>query len=105
MASAARQFGQTRDKTTHKLRSAGVKRGRGTDRFKTLSWWRRATFSSSSATRERKADRKTDESWQDRHRKSVAARRVNSIISSCSEFPVGTGFLVHRVARHLGHPL
>src|SRR5215475_12855404 len=44
MAIAARQFGQTRDKTTHKLRSAGVKRGRGTDHFKKLSWWRRATF-------------------------------------------------------------
>src|SRR5215813_12408066 len=31
-----------------------------------------------------------EESWQDRHRKRVAPRRVNSIISSCSEFPVGT---------------
>src|SRR5215469_7213284 len=31
-----------------------------------------------------------EESWQDRHRNRIAARRVNSIISSCSEFPVGT---------------
>src|SRR5215468_2469145 len=59
MASAARQFCQTRDRTTHKYRSTGVKRGRGTDRFRTLSWWRRAKFSSSSAAREWKADRKT----------------------------------------------
>src|SRR5215831_7962462 len=29
------------------------------------------------------------ESWQDTHRKRVAARRVNSIISSSSEFPLG----------------
>src|SRR5215472_2043774 len=32
-----------------------------------------------------------EESWQNTHRKRVAARRVNSIISSSSEFPVGTG--------------
>ena len=31
-----------------------------------------------------------EESWQDRHRNRIAARRVNSIIPSCSEFPVGT---------------
>ena len=31
-----------------------------------------------------------EESWPDTHRKRVAARRVNSIISSSSEFPVGT---------------
>jgi photosystem II stability/assembly factor-like uncharacterized protein len=31
-----------------------------------------------------------EKSWQDRHRKRVVTRRVNSIISSCSEFPVGT---------------
>ena len=31
-----------------------------------------------------------EESWQDTHRKRVGARRVSSIISSSSEFPVGT---------------
>src|SRR5215472_11120367 len=31
-----------------------------------------------------------EETWQNTHRKRVAARRVNSIISSSSEFPVGT---------------
>src|SRR5215470_17319509 len=37
------------------------------------------------------------ESWQDTHRKRVAARRVNSIISSSSEFPVGTDVHIVRI--------
>jgi hypothetical protein len=30
-----------------------------------------------------------EESWQDTHRKRIAARRVNFIISSSSKFPSG----------------
>jgi hypothetical protein len=50
-------------------------------------------------------DRKTAKDWQDRHRKRVVTGRVNSIISSCSEFPVGTmgrqaGALATLCSRH-----
>src|SRR5262249_44680467 len=59
MARAERQSLQTRDRMSHNRRSAGVSFGRCfTERFKTLTWWRRARFSSSTAARERKADRK-----------------------------------------------
>src|SRR6516165_12200928 len=59
MARAERQSLQTRDRMSHNRRSAGVSFGRCfTERFKTLTWWRRARFSNSTAARERKADRK-----------------------------------------------
>ena len=59
MARAERQSLQTRDRMSHNRRSAGVSFGRCfTERFKTLTWWRRARFSISTAARERKADRK-----------------------------------------------
>jgi len=59
MARAERQSLQTRDRMSHNRRSAGVTFGRCfTERFETLTWWRRARFSSSTAARERKADRK-----------------------------------------------
>src|SRR6516162_7112513 len=59
MARAERQSLQTRDRMSHIRRSAGVSFGRCfTERFKTLTWWRRARFSNSTAARERKADRK-----------------------------------------------
>ena len=59
MARAERQSLKTRDRMSHNGRSAGVSFGRCfTERFKTLTWWRRARFSSSTAARERKADRK-----------------------------------------------
>jgi hypothetical protein len=60
MDSAERQSPQILERTTHNRRSDGVNLGRGfTERFRTLSWWRRATFSNSTAARERKAERKT----------------------------------------------
>src|SRR5215472_1075170 len=43
-----------------------------------------------------------EKSWQDRHRKRVVTRRVNSIISSCSEFPVGTSGLMPRARQSTG---
>jgi hypothetical protein len=79
-------------RTTHKQRSAGVKRGRGTDRFKDVELVAEGEvlqFQRDAGAEGR--PKNGEESWQDRHRKRVTARRVNSIISSSSDFAVGTG--------------
>src|SRR5215472_15594467 len=100
MASAARQFGQTRDKTTHKLRSAR-RQARPWDRpFQDVELVAEGeVLQFQCEARAEGRPKNGEESWQDRHRKRVAPRRVNSIISSCSEFPVGT---VARIQRRYG---
>lgn len=68
MASAHRQLLQTRDRQTHKRRSAGLNLGRfPAERCRTPIWCRRARFSSSSAARVRNVE--------DRVARSESARK------------------------------
>lgn len=90
---AGRHPGHKRDNQTQRARSADVRwRRRDRERWRTLSWWRRARISTWSATRDRKDALKACRNGTTTDiTAAYPATAVTSTVTTRTEFSVGTG--------------